>query len=76
MDPPVCANNRSTVSVVGAAVSCYRQLLQLRVLRSGLLQYGDVRIGVFPERKEVLVSSPGFGCIARYRVCAGEADAS
>ncbi len=58
----------------GRAVSCYRQLLQLRVLRSGLLQYGDVRIGVFPERKEVLVSSPGFGCIARYRVCAGEAE--
>jgi hypothetical protein len=29
------------------------QLLQLRVLRLGLLQDGDVGVGVFPEREEV-----------------------
>jgi hypothetical protein len=30
-------------------------LLQLRVLRLGLLQDGDVGVGVFPESEEVLV---------------------
>jgi len=30
-------------------------LLQLRVLRLGLLQDGDVGVGVFPEREEILV---------------------
>jgi hypothetical protein len=29
--------------------------LQLRVLRFGLLQNGDVRVGIFPEREEVFV---------------------
>ena len=29
--------------------------MQLRVLRFRFLQNGDVRIGVFPEREEVLV---------------------
>jgi hypothetical protein len=28
-------------------------LLQLRVLRFGLLQDGDVGVGVFPERQEI-----------------------
>jgi hypothetical protein len=31
-------------------------LLQPCVLGFGLLQYGDVRISIFPERKEVFVS--------------------
>ncbi len=30
-------------------------LLQLRVLRLGFLQDGDVGVGVFPEREEILV---------------------
>jgi hypothetical protein len=30
-------------------------LLQLRVLRFGLLQDGDVWVGVFPEREEMFV---------------------
>jgi len=30
-------------------------LLQLRVLRFGLLQDGDVGVGVFPESEEVVV---------------------
>jgi len=33
----------------GRTVSCYRQLLQLRVLCFRLLQGGDVGVGVFPE---------------------------
>ena len=32
-----------------------KALLQLRVLRFGLLQDGDVGVGVFPEREEILV---------------------
>jgi hypothetical protein len=34
-----------------------RKLLQLRVLRLGLLQDGDVGVGVFPEGEEVFVGS-------------------
>jgi hypothetical protein len=30
-------------------------LLQLRVLRFGLLQDGDVGVGVLPERKKILI---------------------
>ena len=30
-------------------------LVQLRVLRLGLLQDGDVGVGVFPEREEIFV---------------------
>src|ERR1700689_4123137 len=36
-------------------------LLQLGVLRLGFLQDGDVGVGVFPEREEVLICSAGFG---------------
>ena len=31
------------------------QLLQLRVVRLGFFQDGDVRVGVFPEGQEVVV---------------------
>jgi hypothetical protein len=37
----------------------FLQLLQLGVLRLGFLQDRDVRIGAFPERKEVLVGGAG-----------------
>lgn len=33
-----------------------RQNEQLRVLRIGLAQDGDVRVGIFPEREEILVA--------------------
>jgi hypothetical protein len=33
----------------------FHLLLQLRVVGFGLLQDGDVRVGVFPEREEILV---------------------
>jgi len=36
-------------------------LLQLRELRLGFLQDGDVGIGVFPEGEEILVGSFRFG---------------
>jgi hypothetical protein len=39
-------------------------LLQFRVLGLGLLQDGDVGVGVFPKREEILISRTRFGCIA------------
>ncbi len=40
------------------------KLLQLREFRLGLLQDGDVRVGVFPEREEILIGRAGFGGVA------------
>src|SRR5258708_32530523 len=42
-------------------------LLQLRVLGFGLLQDGDVRVGVFPEREEILIRDTGTRCISLQR---------
>ena len=39
-------------------------LLQPRVFRLGLLQDGDVGVGVFPEREEILIGGFGFGSVA------------
>src|SRR6266566_8085198 len=47
-------------------------LLQLRVLRLGLLQHADVRVGIFPEHKEVLIGALCFGCVAVH--CVGSAE--
>ena len=38
-----------------------RGLFQLCVFRLGLLQDGNIRVGVFPEREEILVGGAGFG---------------
>src|SRR2546428_13218223 len=46
--------------------------LQLRVLRVGLLQDGDVGVGVFPEGEEIWVCSAGFGGLARHGVGSAE----
>src|SRR2546426_8097134 len=51
------------------------ELLQLRVLRLGFLQHGDVGIGVFPEGEEVLVRSVGFCGISLHRICTRKAHA-
>src|SRR5437868_6349016 len=40
------------------------ELLQLRVLRLGLFQDRDVRVGVFPQRQKILVGGAGFGGVA------------
>jgi hypothetical protein len=42
--------------------------VQLRVFCFGLLQEGDVRVGVFPERGEVLVGALGFALVSRQNV--------
>jgi hypothetical protein len=43
-------------------------LLQRRVLRLGLLQNGNVGIGVFPESEEILVGSPCLSSVSRQQV--------
>src|SRR5712691_7432948 len=50
------------------------ELLQLCVLRLGLLQDGNVGIGVFPESEEVLVSGAALCSVAGEGVGAGEAE--
>src|SRR5271154_3587608 len=44
--------------------------LQLRVLGLGLLKDGDVGIGVFPEREEILIGRLGLHGVALHRICA------
>jgi hypothetical protein len=41
-------------------VNCELPLLQLRVLAFGLLQDGDVGVGVFPNRKKVFIGCSSF----------------
>ena len=41
-----------------------KELLQFGVLGLGLLEDGDLRIGIFPDRQEILVRSSAFGGIA------------
>jgi hypothetical protein len=40
------------------------ELLQFRVFRFGLFQDGNVWVGVFPEREELVILPSGTGCIA------------
>ena len=64
------AVSRQTVQLVHRAdrgeitAQTDKQLLQLHVLRLGLLQDGDVGVGVFPEGEEILIGSFRFGRIA------------
>src|ERR1700683_4420386 len=46
----------------------WEALLQLRVFGSGLLEDGNIRVGVFPQRKKSLVRRPGFRYVARHCV--------
>ena len=48
--------------------------MQLRALRFGFLQDGDVGVGVFPQREEVVVRGAGFRSVALHGVSAGEAE--
>src|ERR1700730_3859137 len=45
-----------------------RALLQLRVLRLGLLEQGNIRVRVFPRGEEILVSCAGLGAISQHDV--------
>jgi hypothetical protein len=51
------------------------QLLQLRILRFGFLQDGDVRVGVFPEDKKIQISRTGFGGVMLYGIGASHTEA-
>ena len=44
------------------------QLLQLRVVRLGFFQDGDVGVGVFPEGEEILIRGAGFGGVAGHYI--------
>src|SRR5581483_6423911 len=57
-----------------AANRAIRAGSQLRELRLGLLQDGNVGIGVFPQREEVLIGGARFGGVALERVGAGETE--
>ena len=47
--------NRGRAKLVRFPVMGRKALLQLRVLRLGLLQDGDVGVSVFPEREDIFV---------------------
>src|ERR1051326_3593549 len=49
---------------------------QLCELGLGLLQDGNVRIGVFPQREEVLIGRTRFGSVALECIGTGESEAS
>ena len=44
------------------------RLLQFRVLGLGLLEDGDIGVGVFPQGEEILVRGACFGRVARQNV--------
>ncbi len=52
-----------------------RRLFQLCVLHLGFLQDGDVGVGVFPAREEILIGRPGFGGVALHGVSACQSQA-
>ena len=50
-------------------------LLQLCILGLGSDENGNVRVGVFPKREEIIVSGAGFGGVALQGVGASESEA-
>jgi hypothetical protein len=48
--------------------------LQFRVLRSGLLQDGNVRIGVFPESEKIIVGEATLSSVAREGSGSGDSE--
>src|SRR5579862_1325605 len=49
-----------------------RHLLEFCVLGFGLFQDGNVSVGVFPQREEILISRAGLGLIARHHISAAQ----
>src|ERR1700683_1052218 len=68
----ICHKGRANVSASGGRE--FPRLLQLRELRPGFLQYGDVGSGIFPESEEILIGGLGLGGVTREHICAGEAE--
>jgi hypothetical protein len=49
-------------------------LLQLRILRFRCDKDGNVRVGILPQREEILIGRLGFGSVALQDIGAGEAE--
>jgi hypothetical protein len=62
-----------TVTLDRQVESPHKDSLQLRVLRPGFLQDGDVEVGVFPEREEILIHGLRFGLLQEYNIGIGVA---
>jgi len=60
----VAAILRGGFSLMWLASGRLSRSLQLGVLCLGLFEYGDTRVGALPKRGEVLIGSPGLGCIS------------
>jgi hypothetical protein len=63
---PFSTHSTSSIRVTNNMIA--GQLLQLCGLRFGLLQDGDVGIGVLPKGEEILIGDSGFLLIARQNV--------
>jgi hypothetical protein len=50
------------------------QLLHLRVLRLGLVEDGDIGVGVLPKREEILIGRACFSGVPLHYVSAGHTD--
>jgi len=46
-----------------------QRLLQLRVLRFGFLQDGNIRVGVLPQHEEILIRGAGFAGVTLQGEC-------
>src|SRR4029077_2412854 len=64
----------SVLSSLNLTSPQFHRLSQLRVLGLGCNQDRYVRVGVFPEREEILVGDAGFGGVALQGVGAGETE--
>ena len=49
---------------IGGEAQVLTELLQLRVFRLGFPQDGNVAVGIFPQRQEILIRNPRITCIA------------
>jgi hypothetical protein len=69
------ASDQAQSGRIGVGDKCFQETelsLQLRVLPLGLLQDGDVGVGVFPEREEIFICTFGLGGVACNYVSATE----
>ncbi len=65
----------ATQEVLEARVGA-QGLFQICVFRLGLLQDGDIGVGVFPEREEILIGRPGFDRVTLEGVSTRQSEAS
>src|SRR5580698_4303720 len=69
-------NSEITILAIHRSAGSGSGLLQLRVLRLGFLQDGDVGVGVFPKDEEVLVCTLRLGRITCHHVGATDLEMS